>query len=60
MTTDVSLDDIVERSTRRYLVTKVLNLWEVSMGTSYIRKKLNDFKNYGFLPDFLIIFNTYS
>jgi di/tricarboxylate transporter len=35
VTADVLLDDIVERSTRRYLVTKVLNLWEVSMGGSH-------------------------
>jgi hypothetical protein len=35
MTADVLLDDIVERSTRRYLVTKVLNMWEVSMGGSH-------------------------
>jgi hypothetical protein len=35
MTADVLLDDIVERSTRRYLVTGVLNMWEVSMGGSH-------------------------
>jgi hypothetical protein len=35
VTADVLLDDIVERSTRRYLVTKVLNVWEVSMGGSH-------------------------
>jgi hypothetical protein len=35
MTADVLLDDIVERSSRRYMVTKVLNLWEVSMGGSH-------------------------
>jgi hypothetical protein len=35
MTADVLSDDIVERSTRRYLVTGVLNMWEVSMGGSH-------------------------
>jgi hypothetical protein len=35
VTADVLLDDIVERSTRRYLVTKVLNIWEVSIGGSH-------------------------
>jgi hypothetical protein len=35
MTADVMLDDIVERSTQRYLVTGVLNMWEVSMGGSH-------------------------
>jgi hypothetical protein len=35
VTAYVLLDDIVERSTRRYLGTKVLNLWEVSMGGSH-------------------------
>jgi hypothetical protein len=29
------LGDMVERSTQRYLVTKVLNLLEVSMGGSH-------------------------
>jgi hypothetical protein len=35
MTADVLLGDIVERSTRRYLFTEVLNMWEVSMGGSH-------------------------
>jgi hypothetical protein len=35
MTADVLLGDIVERPTRRYLVTKVLNMWEVSMAGSH-------------------------
>jgi hypothetical protein len=34
VTADVLLDDILERSTR-YLVTKVLNMWEFSMGGSH-------------------------
>jgi hypothetical protein len=29
------LGDIVERSTQRYLVTEVLNMWEVSMEGSH-------------------------
>jgi hypothetical protein len=36
LTADVVLDDIVERSTQSYLVTEVLNMWEVSMGGSHI------------------------
>jgi hypothetical protein len=35
LTADVLLDDIVELSTRRYLVTEVLNIWQVSMGGSH-------------------------
>jgi hypothetical protein len=35
VTAGVLLDDIVECSTRRYLVTKVLSMWEVSMGGSH-------------------------
>jgi hypothetical protein len=35
VTAVVLLDDIVERSPRRYLVTEVLNMWEVSMAGSH-------------------------
>jgi hypothetical protein len=35
VTADVLLGDIVEWSTQRYLVTEVLNMWEVSMGGSH-------------------------
>jgi hypothetical protein len=35
VTADALLDDIVERSARRYLVTGVLNMWEVSIGGSH-------------------------
>jgi hypothetical protein len=34
----VLLGDIVERPTQRYLVTEVLNMWEVSMGGSHTLK----------------------
>jgi hypothetical protein len=36
----VLLGDIVERPTQRYLVTEVLNMWEVSMGGSHRFKQL--------------------
>jgi hypothetical protein len=36
VTAVVLLGDIVERPTQRYLVTEVLNMWEVSMGGSHI------------------------
>jgi hypothetical protein len=36
VTAVVLLGDIVERSTQRYLVNEVLNMWEVSMGGSHI------------------------
>jgi hypothetical protein len=36
VTAVVLLGDIVERPTQRYLVTVVLNMWEVSMGGSHI------------------------
>jgi hypothetical protein len=35
VTADVLLGDIVEQSIRRYLVTEVLNMWEVSMAGSH-------------------------
>jgi hypothetical protein len=35
VTAVVLLGDIVERPTQRYLVTEVLNMWEVSMGGSH-------------------------
>jgi hypothetical protein len=35
VTAVVLLGDIVERPTQRYLVTEVLNVWEVSMGGSH-------------------------
>jgi hypothetical protein len=35
VTAVVLLGDIVERLTQRYLVTEVLNMWEVSMGGSH-------------------------
>jgi hypothetical protein len=38
VTAVVLLGDIVERPTQRYLVTEVLNMWEVSMGGSHAIK----------------------
>jgi hypothetical protein len=35
----VLLGDIVERSTQRYLVTEVLNMWEVCMRGSHKRNR---------------------
>jgi hypothetical protein len=35
VTAVVLLGDIVARPTQRYLVTEVLNMWEVSMGGSH-------------------------
>jgi hypothetical protein len=35
VTAAVLLGDIVEQLTQRYLVTEVLNMWEVSMGGSH-------------------------
>jgi hypothetical protein len=35
VTAVVLLGDIVERPTQRYLVTEVLNMWEVSMGGTH-------------------------
>jgi hypothetical protein len=35
VTAVVLLGDIVERPTQLYLVTEVLNMWEVSMGGSH-------------------------
>jgi hypothetical protein len=35
VTAVVLLGDIVERPTQRYLVTEVLNMWEVSMGGAH-------------------------
>jgi hypothetical protein len=35
VTAVVLLGDIAERPTQRYLVTEVLNMWEVSMGGSH-------------------------
>jgi hypothetical protein len=40
VTAVVLLGDIVERPTQRYLVTEVLNMWEVSMGGSHTSIKL--------------------
>jgi hypothetical protein len=37
VTAVVLLGDIAERPTQRYLVTEVLNMWEVSMGGSHSR-----------------------
>jgi hypothetical protein len=37
VTAVVLLGDIVERPTQHYLVTEVLNMWEVSMGGSHRR-----------------------
>jgi hypothetical protein len=48
MTADVLLDDIVERSTRRYLVTKILIMWEVSMAGphTYNTRNNKDYHNF--------------
>jgi hypothetical protein len=35
VTADILSDNIVERSTLRYVVTEVLNMWEVSMAGSH-------------------------
>jgi hypothetical protein len=40
VTAEVLLDDIAEQSTRCYLVTEVLNMWEVSMAGSHNRNRL--------------------
>jgi hypothetical protein len=44
VTAVVLLGDIAERPTQRYLVTELLNMWEVSMGGSH---KLYLLQSYG-------------
>jgi hypothetical protein len=45
VTAVVLLGDIVERPTQCYLVTEVLNMWEVSMGGSHSSKRKQAWHN---------------
>jgi hypothetical protein len=48
VTAVVLLGDIAERPTQRYLVTEVLNMWEVSMGGSHSSNIESDEEFFGF------------